>query len=370
MNFNLIIVIALIILVVIITIVDSIKNRKEESIGHSLIGAGLMVILAHFPQLTELIIQLIFEFLEIEITNTNPPYPVCLIIGLMLIGLGMFSEYSIQKKTLVLNMFGIASQKVINDAKTIKDLKLPKFSIHEQIVDLVPFWDNLNDMKLRMNIAICKYIKNATQRFSSAAGNEKQTCFTGMAPIPYTVYAGTFLNDAKTCRYFEYNAQNDGYYELKRLRRLERKKSWAKMKVKFSENITSNATDILLCISVTHQITVQDTCQFTMDKVDVYLDEPKDNIIEYYQQLIDYKETIYNLLNRQIKNRYPNIHTIHIAAAIPSCLAVEIGKIIGMRTNRLCDIIVYHYIQTEELPYTFGVHVNGKNKDKLELIGR
>ena len=370
MDSNSIIVIALILLIVIITIVDFIKNRKEESIGHSLIGAGLMIILAHFPGLTELIIQLIFDFLEIEITNTNPPYAICLIIGLILIVLGALSEYSIRKKTFVLNMFGIASQKMINDTKTIKDLKLPKFSIHEQIVDLVPFWDNLNDMKLRMNIAICKYIKNATQRFSTATDNEKQTCFTGMAPIPYTVYAGTFLTDAKICRYFEYNAQNDVYYELKRLRWLERKKSWAKMKVKFSENIASNTTDILLCISVTHQITVQDTCQFTMDKVDVYLDEPKDNIIEYYQQLIDYKETIYSLLNCQIKNRYPNIHTIHIAAAIPSCLAVEIGKIIGIRTNRMFDIIVYHYIQTEEPPYTFGVNVNGKNKGKLELTGR
>ena len=42
-----------------------------------------------------------------------------------------------------------------------------------------------------------------------------QHWFTGMAPIPYTVYAGTFLEAAKIEQYFEYNAHDGKYYSLK-----------------------------------------------------------------------------------------------------------------------------------------------------------
>ena len=78
-----------------------------------------------------------------------------------------------------------------------------------------------------------------------------------------------------------------------------------------------------------------------------------------------YKNMIYRYLDSALKERYKNLKKIHLAASIPSCLSLEIGKSIGAGSNRVPPIVVYHYVSSEDSKYTFGIFVSGENKGKL-----
>ena len=77
---------------------------------------------------------------------------------------------------------------------------------------------------------------------------------------------------------------------------------------------------------------------------------------------MEYKKVIHDCLDTKLRECFPNLKTVHLVASIPSCMSIEIGKIIGMGTNRMMDIIVYHYIHSNTIKYPFGVYVSGSRK--------
>ncbi len=358
---NSIILILMLIVFALVTIFDYIAGRKEQSISDSLISAGITIILSTVSGCTELIILLVIEHLGYSLNVESPNYIVCYITGVLLIVLGIVLKFSFKNRTFILNMFGMFCQKEISNPKAISDLKLSEHKIIEHVVDLSSFFNNFKNQESVMNKAVCQHIKKSAEIFSSKAYDQKSTCFTGMAPIPYTIYMGTYLEKANIDRYFEYNAQDEGhYYELKKSKR----RKWGDLKKEYQEKINSNAEEILIAISISHKISDIDLAQFNMDKVKIYLLEPKDNVIKYKEQLKEYKNVIYDCIVNDVMKAYPNLKTIHIAAAIPSCLSIEIGKSIGLRTNRICDIIVHHYVKFQTPPYVWGLQVNGEQKER------
>ena len=166
--------------------------------------------------------------------------------------------------------------------------------------------------------------------------------------------------------YFEYNAHNGGhYYSLKKATKKEIKKGWNKLDIAWPQNIDTNANEVVLAISISHKVNNADLSQFSTDIIHLALNTPQDNVIMYLQQLQEYKNKIDGVIQNQLTTKYPNLKTIHIVASIPSCVSVELGKIIGMRTNRMPDIVVHHYISSHTPCYVFGLHVNGSKKGDL-----
>lgn len=364
MTENSIILTILIALLIINVIITTFFGKEEKTIYGTLISSGIALIMSGIPGLSEMILGLVASLLHSSLVDTKGNYIIRIILGILLIIIGIVFKIKANERVYILNMYGVAVQKDIDEVNAIKELHLSEYKVKEQVLDFTPFFNGLS-MKQNTNGMICKQIEKSTTKFSSKVTDQKHTCFTGMSPIPYTIYAGTFLENAKINRYFEYcNANSGYYYELKKASKKE-KSSIQELKLSFPTSPRSKDTEIVLAISISHEVRHQDLSQFSMDIVDLALDNPKDNVIRYTQQLDDYKQKIYECIETDLFSIYPNLKTIHIAASIPSCMSIEIGKCIGVRTNRVQDIVVHHYISSNNPPYTFGLYVSGSKKGQL-----
>ena len=365
MNGNSVIIIILIAVAITSFFISLVLNKEEKTITNTLISSGIALILSGIPTFEELILGIIAALFKTQLVQTEGSYLFRVLIGFLLIILGVFFFFFFKKRIYVLNMYGIAAKKNIVDPKSAKDLKLAEYKIKEQVVNFTPFFEG-NAMTQKMNNSICEQINEETKRFSAKASEQKESCFTGMAPIPYTVYAGTLLEEAKIYRYFEYNNKSNGgyYYELKKAKN-KKGKTYPKLNLTFPEKPDTAAQEVVLAISITHNVRDEDVSQFNTDVVRLSLDKPEDNIIKFKQQLENYKSIIQNVLETDLTDTYPQLRVIHIAASIPSCMSIEIGKTIGLKTNRLKSIVVHHYMSSMDKPYTFGLYVNGDKKGQL-----
>lgn len=366
MTSNVVIAIILIVIATIAYFINLFRGKEEDSVSNTLIFTGVSLIASGISALSDAVVDGIFQLLSLQAPANEGGYLFRMIIGLALVILGLVLKFNLKKRVYVLNMYGIAAQKDIDEPKALTDLKLAEHKVKEQIIDFVQLFDGGTAINPKSNKAICKQIENATAKFSAKVTEQKKTCFSGMAPIPYTIYAGTFLEAAKISHYFEYNAHNGGhYYSLKKATKKEIKKGWNKLDIAWPQNIDTNANEVVLAISISHKVNDADLSQFSTDIIHLALNTPQDNVIMYLQQLQEYKNKIDNVIQNELTTKYPNLKTIHIAASVPSCVSVELGKIIGMRTNRMPDIVVHHYISSNTPCYAFGLHVNGSKKGDL-----
>lgn len=367
MTLNVFIAVSLMVIVAIAYFVDRVKGEKEESVSNTLIFSGTTLIVATSGIETfDTVTDLIFQLLSLKPSENEGGYLFWVIVGFLLIVLGILLKLNLKERVYVLNMYGIAVQNDIDTPKALKELKLSEHKVKEQIVDFVQFFNNSAEINKKTNQYICKQIESAAEKFIARTKEKKVTYFTGMAPIPYTVYAGTFLNEGKITHYFEYNGNDGHYYALQKATKKAIKKGWDKFSITIPKNKDINASEVVLAISVSHKITNTDLSQFSIDIINLTLSNPKDNVVIYLQQLQEYKNMIYDVVQNQLPDEYPNLNTIHIVASIPSCLSLELGKIIGLKTNRIVDVVVHHYIRSNTPCYTFGLYVNGKNKGELQ----
>ena len=361
MTSNVVIAIVLIVIAAAAYFINLFSGKEEDSVSNTLILTGISLIASGIPAISDAVVDCIFQLLSLQSPENEDGYLFRAIIGLALVVLGLALKVNLKKRIYVLNMYGIAAQKDIDEPKALADLKLAEHKVKEQIIDFVQLFNGGTAINPTSNKAICKQIENATAKFSAKATEQKKTYFTGMAPIPYTVYAGTFLETAKIEQYFEYNAHDGKYYSLKS----KEKNEWENLSVTFPQSPDASVTEIVLAISISHKVRDADLSQFSMDIVHLSLNTTKDNVIKNIKQLKEYKSVMDDVIQNQLIAKYPNLKTIHIAASIPSCVSVELGKIIGMRTNRMPDIVVHHYISSNTPCYAFGLHVNGANKGEL-----
>lgn len=366
MTYNTIIAIVLIVVTLIAYLISWLKGKEENSVSTTLFSTGVLLIASGIPAISDAAVDAIFQLLSLQTPENEGGYCFRAIIGLVLIVLGIILKYKLKEHIYILNMYGIAAQKDIDEPNALKDLKFAEHKTKEQIVDFVQFFDGGAHMKTKMNESICKHVENNAIKFNSKVANSKKVFFTGMAPIPYTVYAGTYLGGTNISSYLEYNSQNGGhYYKLTKATKKEKKAGWEHINSTFPTNIDFNSTEVVLAISISHTIRISDLSQFSADVVKLSLNNPKDNVVKYSQQLDEYTNSIYEHIETKIKEKYPNLKTIHIVASIPSCISLALGKQLGLRTNRLGEVVVHHYLSSNNLCYPFGVYVNGNNKGKL-----
>lgn len=340
-------------------------DETETNIGNSILGLGFSIIGCTIPGIKDSIIEIIAKLLNIEITQVISNVYIWWMFGILLILIGYILNRYIKDRVFVLNMFGIFSQLEISDIQNIHDLKISDFKVKEIVIDFVDiFKSGINDTS---NQLIVRKIKDECKKFSNRS-KDFVSCYTGMGPIPYTILAGTYLADSKVERYFEYKRSENKYYELKNKK--YRKKSYHELKEEFPTNKRIDSKEVIVSISITRKVEDFDLVQFTnQDIIKLYLDSPCDNVITSKNQLYDYKEKIGSCLEN-IKNYYNQVETINLVASIPSCVSLEIGKLISLKNNRLPEIVSYHYNNSNVPKYEFGIVVteNPTNNKKGMLI--
>ena len=329
------------------------KPDKETEPSILMVTSGVALITSAFPGTKEVLLEFIGTVIDKDVTY-GPDY-IAIFCGIALIVLGMLYRKNIKDRIFVLNMFGIPVQKEISTEDTIKDLKLADYKVKEIIIDFVDIFKlGVDESK---NKIIVQKIKKICSEFVNRSKEFKVGCFTGMAPIPYTILAGTYLENGNVKRYFEKRRSDSKYYELSK-----KKKKYDPLKVNLPNSIDNSSTDVIVALSVTKQVQDCDITQFSgKDIIKIGLDIPADNVIETNRQVNDYaQKTVDEIEN--LKNIYPKLQRVHFVASIPSCLSIELGKRFALNSNRLAQIISYHYVNTETPKYPFGVVVaDGRN---------
>lgn len=344
-----------ILIVIICLIVYGIRhlNSKDSStdISSTLITTGISLIISAFPGISDIIMSLIASSFSILITLEDNY--VAIVCGFIFIALGLILRKDIKDRVFILNMFGIFVQKEISDVQNIKDLKLADFKVKEVIIDFVDLF-NGNSLDVTSNELIVKKIFKQCEAFSNRSKDFK-SCYTGMAPIPYTILAGTKLSDCNLKRFFEYKRSTNSYYELKLKDGIHKHEH---LQVRYPKQIEKESEEVLVSLSITRRVQKEDLNQFgNLDTIEISLNDPKDNVVTTTEQLEDYGNTVLNAIE-EIKVKYPQINTVHLVASIPSCVSIKLGMLFALSNNRLPRIISYHFMQGNQPKYPFGVAIS------------
>lgn len=345
---------------VLLAILQLIFEKTDKSIGRAIIDIGAALTLSAAPSALEIYAGLFSSILGIDlpILNNSETFTIiCLILGVLLIFFGCFINSKIQTPVHILNMVG-PSKREINNYENEKKLHIAEYKIKEQVVDIMPIFGTGEKIDRRTNGLIVKQIEEDINRFSNRTEG-RTSCFTGMAPVPYTILAGTYLTNTNITRFFEYERYNtESYYELSR-KHTHKNKKWPSL-IEIGNIHETDDEDVVLSISVSQNVLEEDLKIFENKPVVVLsIPNARDNLIQYKDQLIEYRNVIYDYINQVIKQRYKNVKRIHIVAAIPSCLSLEIGRAIGSGKNRIPQVVAYHYISSNDNKYTFGVYISG-----------
>lgn len=284
--------------------------------------------------------------------------------GIVIIILGVILWHSIRKRVYVLNMLGKVKHE-ISDAENVNSLKLKDYQLKETVLDLRWATNDVNQQTWeKAKAQIEEYIGEF-----SARSDASTVCFTGMAPIPFELYAGTCMTGHTVRRFFEYVRSEDTYYELVHehivspMKRLKNKKTPI-----LTEPILTgdDSTEVVIAISITQTVQNSDLTQFNCPIIRLGIDNPKDNIITSIKQLKDYVNKTNELIIK-LKEIYPNLTLIHLVSAVPSCYAFELGCKMGHLDNRFPEIVVHHYVSTASPKYKYGIVVTGENKGNLVI---
>ncbi len=344
-----------VILALVILLINHFSIAKENNLGLYMIFSGISLIVNIPIGAEDIILALYAKFAGVFVPLENEsPLPI-IISGFLLILFGFYYLRVISKRTYVLNLLG-KSLKEINEDKTIRELKLSSYQIQERLVDLEhTFNDDIKTIE-SLNSHTVNSIKRNSQIISERSRNQ-MLLLTGMAPIPYTIIAGTFLSSKNEIGYLEYNRTTNKYYSIK-----PSKKRFPQLIKKEVRNENSKIEDIAVALSITAKIQEADLEQFcSFPLVHFYLEEPQDNVIFCFSQLEDYCGTVIKYIRET--NRY--IKRVHLIAAIPSCVSYRLGMLIELNGRRVPTIISYHYCRSATPKYPFGIVVNGVKKGDI-----
>lgn len=320
-----------------------------------MMSSGVGLIVNAFSRSKEVVVAIIASFANIKVSLETEP--LAIVAGFLLIASGVIYKRTIKDRTYILNMYGMYSQLDISDIQHVEELNLTDFKVKESIIDIVDIFRH-GAMSKEKHEIIRNKISKRCNAFKSRSADFK-ACFTGMAPIPYTMYAGNCLSAGSIKRFFEYKRTESKYIEL------EKKSSYyPKLRIKKCEP-NNDSEDVLVTISVTAPVLDVDVIQFKdYDRMAIKLENPANNIITSISQLNNYVTTIVDEIEK-LKADYPKLRIVHIAASIPSCLAEQLGEKFMLNSNRLPQIVAYHYDTKQNPRYQFGVVVSGSESGNL-----
>ncbi len=304
-------------------------------------------------------IDFLMNYINPDVNVTEVTNNLLYIIGLILVILGIVMNYFEKKQHHVFNLLGENNKKeLIDDDFKVKNIR--NGVIYERSIDFMVVVE-LQKMNNETNELVNKLISKEARIINNYPFRDN-IYLTSMASIPYTVLFGTYLEDKSNIKYLNYNRFNS---EFELLPNKVKKKKSLKINVEedFCESKTNDSSEILVSISGTFKVHESDLIDFNLsNRMKISMNVIDENNISSQQEVTNIANEIVNSLINISKE----FDTIHVAAAIPGMLALEIGRVIKNRSNQLEKIVFYHYIAQSKPRYKYGIVVNGENKGKLK----
>lgn len=288
------------------------------------------------------------------------------ILGIILIGISAFLTYYKKTNVKILNINGYFKRNLDEYIEKNKDISKNIREYEINIIDIYKrlFKDNLDNDSYQCIIGKIQEDVNAFKNLSESG----KKGYTGIAPIPFIMYAGTFLERQKFDEYYEFDKkEKQTYYKLED----KKIKIYPKLRVEQEiKDLDKNKKDVVIAISITSKITNEQLIQFNKkcNVVNIGIEHPCDNAIKSKKQLIEYTNKIFDII-QTIFEMHGQIENVHIVCSSQSCLAIEMGKR-SIDDTRLPQIIIYQFEAQGEVKYPWGIKLNGKEKGKLIVVDK
>lgn len=325
-------------------------SKKTDSLFRSMVISGIGLICSAFPATIDSIIFFLASITHLpSYESPNTDY-FQIFIGFVLIALAFVHQKILQNKLYILNMQGATRHYVAND-KYLDDLNIADHQVRELVIDTGWACENFKKLNKSQWKSLRAQIEDTIAVFCNKDFGKS---FTGMAPIPLSMFAGTCYKSQAISSFIEYDNKNDVY------RRLDKSRKFPELKVITQDCVGSE--DVVVAISTTSRIADADIEQFKCPLVRIECEECHDNRITSLVQLKEYVECISRQLERLSKH---DIKRIHLICATQSSLAFVLGEKIAHMQNRLAEIISYHYVSSEKPCYVKGIIIAGANRGCL-----
>ena len=349
----------------IIGIILSIKSliRKQSEVGvlQMLFTTSITIITSSFPNFWNNIIAII-ALLKNQpdiVYNSLEFNYISFIFGIILLIFCLIIYIKNLKKIKILNINGYGKYNIENYLNNQKDI----YTYKENEINFIDIYNKI--FKKKLDDESCECILNQIEENIKAFRNqtvENKKGYTGIAPIPFIVYAGTFLNRFSIDKYYEYNKSDMSYYEL----HSDKKEVLPNLELKTNIDLLDvSKKEVTLVISLTQKIKDDDIKQFLNKSNIVKLEAEKctDNVIKNKNQLYNYVEIVFkNIID--LSEKLGNLSRINLVMSVQSCFAIEVGKRCTDDT-RLPQIISYQYENQKNIKYPWGIVINGNNKKTL-----
>ena len=354
---------AVLVLGIIVTVRQIIKNKKQESYASMVFTTGVAIVLESTSNIFDKFLIAIGLFAKYDnpVVLAGDFNWAFFILGCALIIISILIFLYSKKKFYVLNINAYTSRRLEDE---VSKLKSDNSDFRECEIDFINIYKRLFSKKFDKTSYGC--IKAEIDEKVIAFKNETKSIkrgYTGIAPIPFIMYAGTLLNRVDIHAYYEFDKKvTNKYYILSK----NKKEKYPELKVKTDlTQLDVNKNEVLIVISLSQKIEDNVLGQFipNCNLVRIEVDNPEDNTIKNQHQLIKYVACIINVIE-EIKKTMPNLK-VNLVYSGQSCLALELGKAFFDDT-RIPTVTIYHYdFQQQVNKYPWGITINGSDKGKL-----
>ena len=346
---------------IVLLIAKTLNNKSEEGMLSLMFTTGISLIVSSSPDFWSNIVAIVALIKnQPNIANSSIEFNiVTFIVGIILVVISFLTYLKQKNKLCILNINGYKKYSV----ESYMDSKKIMYYYKEREINFIDIYNKI--FKKNKDNDSCECILNQLEENVKAFRNESNGLkrgYTGIAPIPFIVYAGTFLDRLKIDKYLEYNKNLSNYYESDTKTKID----YPKLELESNINeLDVSIKEVTLVISLTQRIQNNDIKQFISKSniVRLGVKNNKDNVINSVSQLKDYVNTIFDTIIL-VTNKLENITRINLILSSQSCLALEIGKRC-VDDTRLPQIVSYQYENQNKVKYPWGIIVNGSMKKKL-----
>lgn len=263
------------------------------------------------------------------------------ICGLILIGLSLWFYFKNKRKNPSKTMHRIwhSSVEVANYSNVSEDLS--DYTIVDHDISLREEMKSLDEKSLALAVSI-QGSKVSQINNKQDGVNQGELSYWGLAHIPLMFQLAYQIADKTSTSFYELN-QNKGQWEKVDYN----KKPFPNLNViEDSPNEKASQTDVIVAISVTHQVEDHQVDAVGLDGVNRYhlqIPNPARNSVISKNQLDDYKDKFRKLLDT-IRVSYPNLKRIHIFYSGQPSLAFRLGSAISERDESNKEIWLYNFV--------------------------
>ncbi|KXY51188.1 2-methylthioadenine synthetase [Bacillus cereus] len=328
--------------------------------GHTFISFGLGLITGSFGTLVDKLYSIVMAIIKVTndktqaktLTDATDVNYIQLVTGVAFVALGVWYIYKLKNRIYILNINGYADHRIENNRKS---LGLNEFDFKEREIEFIQRFKKAQRNATEHDVIpeITEELVSKLEAFKNESRRVKRG-YTGIAPIPLILYAGKILDGHEINHFYERNKFTQQYYKLDKS-----KKNYEKLNLQTNLQALANmqVTEAVLKVSITFDISTQDTSQFgNVPVVELKVDAPNENLVSGKDQLDSYVKKIYDTI-RDIKTSNHAIQRVHLLISSQSCVPFELGRLLD--DTSMPEIVSYQY---ENPTYRWGLIVNKSNK--------